>query len=74
MPNSWKEAPKHGLKLSFKLERGYDHIENGVSISFNNVITETRKKLIITMLGKIRVSILERMLNLILKGCKWDVH
>ncbi|CAI9284412.1 unnamed protein product [Lactuca saligna] len=64
-----KEEPKTWSIAFYKVGRACVVVKNGISESFNAVIVEARRKLIIIMLEELRLYIMERMFNL--KHKKW---
>nr|KAJ0194317.1 hypothetical protein LSAT_V11C800446560 [Lactuca sativa] len=51
-----------------------ESVENGFSESFNSVILDARKKLIISMLEDIRIYVMQRMVTMKLTGHGWNAY
>ncbi|KAI3511151.1 hypothetical protein L1887_18295 [Cichorium endivia] len=66
-----EKNPKTWSRAFFKFGSMCDAVENGFSETFNSVITEARRKPIITMLEEIRMYVMDRMHRMQLKGSNW---
>nr|KAJ0214871.1 hypothetical protein LSAT_V11C300132940 [Lactuca sativa] len=73
-PYLMEKDPKTWSRAFFQTGRCCDAVENGFSESFNDLIVDSRKKPIITMLEGIRLYMMDRIYNMKLKGQQWGNH
>ncbi|XP_023754652.2 uncharacterized protein LOC111903098 [Lactuca sativa] len=66
-----EKNPRSWCRDFFEEGKMCDAVENGLLESFNNVIRDSRKKPIITMLEEIRLYVMERQFHLSMKGSSW---